>query len=155
MGEHFTFKQLYSNTLWHCSNCTHVLTGQSNTLFRVFQSYLPQAALTHHTRITWVFHPLSNLNSSIYTLLCSIVWKPPLSFLRFCLPAETQMIWQTWPSACNLFNFIIAIKCKMFFSENNSYTCIIISWMLIPGGPDPKYWATGTESRMKCLCRWT
>lgn len=115
----------------------------------------PQAALAHDTRLTWVFHPLRNLNSSIYTLLCSIIWKPPLSIsevLYFLLKRR-------WSDEHDLhlatFSVSLLVSNGKCFSQKISYTSIIISWMLITGRPDPNYWAIESESRMKCLCGWT
>lgn len=109
-------------------------------------TYLPQAALAYHTRLTWVFHPLSILNSSIYALLCSTVWKQPLSIpevLSFLLKYR-------WSDEHDLVLLVSSRKC---FSQKISYTSIIISWMLINGRPDPKYWAIGAESRYEMPMR--
>lgn len=105
--------------------------------------YLPQAALAYHTRLTWVFHPLSNLNSSIYTLLCSTVWKESLSIPKVLF----FLLKHRWSDEHDLVLLVSSRKCWYLFSQKISYTSIIISWMLITGRPDPKYWAIGSESR--------
>lgn len=105
-------------------------------------TYLSQAALAYHTRLTWVFHPLSNLNSSIYTLLCSTVWKQPLSIPEVLF----FLLKHRWSDEHDLVLLVSSRKC---FSQKISFTSIIISWMLITGRPNPKYWAIGSESRYK------